>query len=120
MPAGVRHFDYAPFTEVLPRAAALVHHGGIGSAAQALAAGVPHLVMPMTFDQPDNADRLRELGVARVLPPAQFRGPAVARELEQLLGSTETAARCRTLAQRLSGVNGLRAACEVIEAVAGC
>ena len=118
MPAGVRHFDYVPFTEVLPRAAALVHHGGIGSAAQALAAGVPHLVMPMTFDQPDNADRLRELGVARVLSRARFRGPAVARELEQLLGSTETAARCRTLAQRLSGVNGLRAACEVIEQVA--
>ena len=119
MPDGVRHFDYVPFTEVLPRAAALVHHGGIGSASQALAAGIPHLVMPMTFDQPDNADRLRELGVARVLSPARFRGPAVARELEQLLGSTETAARCRALAQRLSGVNGLTAACEVIEQVAG-
>ena len=45
---------------------------------------------------------------------------AVARELEQLLGSRETAACCRTLAQRLRGVSGLRAACEVIEAVAGC
>ena len=120
MPDGVRHVDYVPFTAVLPRAAALVHHGGIGSAAQALAAGVPQLVMPMTFDQPDNADRLRELGVARVLPPARFRGPAVARELEGLLGSTETAARCRAVAQRLSGVNGLTAACEVIEGAAGC
>ena len=76
--------------------------------------------MPMTFDQPDNADRLRELGVARVLPRARFRGPAVARELEQLLGSTDTAARCRTLAERLRGVNGLTAACEVVESVAGC
>ena len=120
MPDGVRHCDYVPLTEVLPRAAALVHHGGIGSAAQALAAGIPHLVMPMTFDQPDNADRLRELGVARVLSPARFRGPAVARELEQLLGSTETAAHCRTLAERLSGVNGLTAACDVIETTAGC
>ena len=119
LPDGVRHFDYVPFTEVLPRAVALVHHGGIGSAAQALAAGVPHLVMPMTFDQPDNAGRLRELGVARVLPRARFRGPAVARELDQLLGSTETADRCRTLKERLKGVNGLTAACEVIEGVAG-
>ena len=119
MPDGVRHADYVPFTAVLPGAAALVHHGGIGSAAQALAAGVPQLVMPMTFDQPDNADRLRELGVARVLPPARFRGPAVARELEGLLWSTETAARCRTLARRLRGVNGLTAACEVIEQGAG-
>ena len=118
MPDGVRHFDYVPLTEVLPRAAALVHHGGVGSAAQALAAGVPHLVMPMTFDQPDNADRLRELGVARVLRRARFRGPAVASELEQLLGSTATAGRCRTLAERLRGVNGLTAACKVIEAAA--
>ncbi len=115
LPDGVRHCDYVPFTQVLPRAAALVHHGGIGSAAQALAAGVPQLVMPMTFDQPDNADRLRELGVARVLSPARFRGPAVARELDQLLGSRETAARCRTLAERMRGVDGLGAACEVIE-----
>ena len=119
MPDGVRHFDYVPFTEVLPRAAALVHHGGIGSAAQALAAGVPHLVMPMTFDQPDNADRLRRLGVARVLPPSRFRGPAVARELELLLGSTDAAARARALAARLRDADGLAAACEVIENVAG-
>ena len=118
MPDGVGHVDYVPLSAVLPRAAALVHHGGVGSAAQALAAGLPQLVMPMTFDQPDNANRLRELGAARVLPPARFRGPAVARELEALLGSTETAARCRTLAQRLKGVDGLATACEVIESAA--
>ena len=115
MPDGVRHVAYIPFSEVLPRAAALVHHGGIGSAAQA-----PHLVTPMTFDQPDNADRLRELGVARVLPAAHVTGQTVAHELEQLLESTETAGRCRTLAKRLTKVNGLRIACEVIEGAAGC
>jgi len=112
----VRHADYVPLTEVLPRAAALVHHGGIGSAAQALAAGVPHLVVPMTFDQPDNADRLRELGVARVLRPSRVDGRTVARELERLLGSTDTATRCRALADRIEGVDGLAAACEVVEA----
>ena len=58
LPPGVRHFDYAPLSHVLPRAAALVHHGGIGTAAQGLASGRPQLVMPMTFDQPDNASRL--------------------------------------------------------------
>ena len=117
LPSGVRHFDYVPFTAVLPRAAALVHHGGIGSAAQALAAGVPHLVRPMTFDQPDNAERLRRLGVARVLPPRRFRGPAVARQIELLLGSRDVAARCRTLAARLRDLDGLAAACDVLEAV---
>ena len=78
LPDGVRHFDYVPFSQVLHRSAALVHHGGIGTAAQGLAAGRPQLIMPMTFDQPDNASRLVGLGVARSLRPRAFRGAAVA------------------------------------------
>ena len=41
LPSGVRHFDYIPFSLLPPKAAALVHHGGIGTTAQALAAGSP-------------------------------------------------------------------------------
>ena len=47
LPASVRHFDFVPFGWILPRAAAVVHHGGIGSTAQGLAAGIPQLIMPM-------------------------------------------------------------------------
>ena len=117
LPPSVDHFDYVPLTEVLPRAAALVHHGGIGSAAQAPAAGIPHLVRPMAFDQPDNADRLSELGVARILPPVRFRAKAVTRHLEQLLGSAAVAARCRVMAKRLHNVDALSKACDIVEAV---
>jgi UDP:flavonoid glycosyltransferase YjiC (YdhE family) len=42
MPDGVRHVPYAPLGRLLPRCAALIHHGGIGTLARALAAGVPH------------------------------------------------------------------------------
>ena len=87
LPDGVPHFDYIPLGRLLPRAAAVVHHGGIGTAAQGLAAGVPQLVMPMTFDQPDNASRLRRLGVAQTVWPRAFRGPTVAAALGQLLRS---------------------------------
>ena len=117
LPPSVDHFDYVPLTEVLPRAAALVHHGGVGSAAQALAAGIPHLVRPMAFDQPDNADRLRELGVARILPPVRFLVKAVTRQLEQLLGSAAVAARCRLMANRLHNVDALSKTCDIVEAV---
>jgi UDP:flavonoid glycosyltransferase YjiC (YdhE family) len=115
LPAQVRHFDYLPFSQVLPRAAALVHHGGIGTTAQALAAGVPQLVMPMSHDQPDNAARLARLGVARVLAPRAFRGPAVARALGQLLSSAVVAGRCRSVAQRLQRANPVHETCEAIE-----
>lgn len=115
LPAQVRHFDYVPFSTVLPRAAALVHHGGIGTAAQALAAGRPHLVMPMTFDQPDNAVRLARLGVGRTLRPARFTGPAVARELDALLGSTDVERRCAEIAGRFEGADPVTRTCELIE-----
>jgi UDP:flavonoid glycosyltransferase YjiC (YdhE family) len=119
LPENVRHFAYVPFSQVLPRAAAFVHHGGIGTTAQALAAGVPHLVMPLAHDQPDNADRLRRLGVARVLPPARFRAPAVARALDDLLASADVAARCRDYAGRIRTARPLDEACRLIEELAG-
>lgn len=54
---------YAPFSRLLPRAAAMVHHGGIGTTSQCLAAGIPQVVVHMALDQPDNAARVRRLGV---------------------------------------------------------
>jgi UDP:flavonoid glycosyltransferase YjiC (YdhE family) len=118
LPDGVRHFDYVPFSQVLPRAAALVHHGGIGTTAQGLAAGVPHLVMPLAYDQADNADRVRRLGVGLSLPPRAFQGPAVARLLGQLLGSAEVASRCRDFSRRSQEGRPLEEACRAIEELA--
>lgn len=100
LPAGVVHREYVPLGTLLPRAAALVHHGGIGTTAQGLAAGLPHLVMPMSHDQPDNATRLRRLGVGAALPPRRFTGRAVAAALDRLLGSEAVRDRCRALAAR--------------------
>ena len=116
LPPGVWHAGYAPFSAVLPRAAALVHHGGIGTSAQALAVGRPQLVMPMTFDQPDNAARLTRLGVARTLAPERFTGAAVARELAALLGAAAVARRCAEIARRFDGVDPVGRTCDVIEA----
>jgi rhamnosyltransferase subunit B len=117
LPDGVRHFAYVPFSQVLPRAAALVHHGGIGTTAQGLAAGRPQLVMPMAFDQPDNAARLRRLGVGASLRRPKFRGPAVAEALGQLLASQEVAENCRAAAARLKDSRAVEQTCEELEAL---
>jgi rhamnosyltransferase subunit B len=50
---------------LLPQVAALVHHGGIGTTAAALAAGIPQLIAPFAFDQFDNAARTVRLGVGQ-------------------------------------------------------
>jgi MGT family glycosyltransferase len=59
--------EFVPQEEVLPGAGAVVCHGGSGTLVAALALGVPVVVLPMGADQPDNADRVAELGVGIVL-----------------------------------------------------
>ena len=115
LPDGVRHLDYAPFSQLLPRCGALISHGGIGTLSAALAAGIPQVVMPMVADQFDNAARLRRLGVGEVLWTKNFRAPAVVRVLDRLLSSAQVQERCRELAQRLRGQDALGATCDLIE-----
>jgi len=65
----------------LPHCAAIVHHGGIGTTSQALAAGIPQLIRPMAFDQFDNANRIEKLGCGRWLRNDRN----LANELQQIL-----------------------------------
>lgn len=116
LPDGVKHVDYVPLARLLPRAAALVHHGGIGTAAQGLAAGIPQIVMPMAFDQHDNARRLERLGVGSTIRPSAFRGPRVAAAIDELAGSTEVGARCQARARQLTTDDPITRTCELIEA----
>jgi rhamnosyltransferase subunit B len=115
LPPFVQVLDSVPFSQLFNRAAAVVHHGGIGTSAHALAAATPQLIMPMAFDQHDNAARLERLGVARSLSPRRFRGAAVARLLGELLGSPSVAASCRLLGDRIRGVAPLEDACCWVE-----
>jgi UDP:flavonoid glycosyltransferase YjiC (YdhE family) len=118
LPGGVRQFDGIPFRRLFPRAAAVVHHGGIGTSALGLAAGIPQLVMPMAYDQHDNAARLKAMGVARVLEPRRFQGARLARALAALLDCPAVGARCRAYAGRLRQADALAASCRVIEEAA--
>lgn len=115
LPDGVRHVDFVPFRWLLKRSALLAHHGGIGSMSQALAAGVPQVIMPMGFDQRDNAARVERLGVGKSLPPKHFRGPALAEMIRGLLDDSAAAGRCRDIAARLADANGVEQACDEIE-----
>ena len=115
VPSGMLHVDYAPFSALLPRVAALVHHGGIGTCAQALAAGCPQLVMPMSFDQPDNAARLARLGVGRAVPPKRFNGERVARELAGMLEDASVSKSCEEIALRFQGTDPIGHTCDLIE-----
>ncbi len=101
LPAGAAHFDFAPFSRLFPRCAAVVHHGGIGTCAQGLAAGVPQLIMAMAHDQPDNGWRLRNLGVGDYLYPKAFQPATVARRLNYLAGTPAVADACHRASERI-------------------
>lgn len=118
LPDGVATFTYVPFAAVLPRSAALVHHGGVGTVAQALAAGIPQLVRPMAFDQPDNAARLQRLGVGLSIRPDHYTPRAVARILHTLLNSQDVSTKCRSYSALIKPDTALTVACEAIETVA--
>jgi UDP:flavonoid glycosyltransferase YjiC (YdhE family) len=118
LPDGVAHFSFVPFSDVFPRAAAVVHHGGVGTCGQGLAAGVPQLIMPMSHDQPDNAARLERLGVGLELKPKHFQGAAVARQLGKLVDDPQVGERCRELATRMDAKAALTATCEQLESLA--
>ena len=115
LPEGIRHFGYVPFRHLLPHAAALVHHGGIGTIAQALGAGIPQLVHPLAYDQHDNAARIKRLGVGDWIPARSYRADAVAESLQGLVRSPTVAQRCRAVAARFEDVDPIGETCDLIE-----
>lgn len=94
LPPGVQYFDYLPFSSLLPQAAALVHHGGIGTSGQALAAGVPQVTIPMMHSNIDSATRLERLGTAIKIDKRKLNPSLLAESLEYVIGSSEVLERC--------------------------
>jgi UDP:flavonoid glycosyltransferase YjiC (YdhE family) len=117
LPPTVRHVPYAPLGLLLRRCAAVVHHGGIGTSSQALHAGLPQLIVPMSHDQFDNAQRVRRLGTGHALPARAYRARRVARVLHELINQSGVKDRARHLAGRLctSGRSALDVAAQLIE-----
>lgn len=115
LPDGVAALDYAPYSQLFPRAAAIVHQGGVGTTGQAMRAGRPMLVMPYGHDQPDNAERVRRLGISRTVPRRAFTVDRAARELARILGDPSFAARAADVGRAVASEDGARSAADAIE-----
>jgi len=116
LPSGVKVFGYLPFSTILPRAALLVYHGGIGTLAQGIRAAVPHLVVPHAHDQFDNAWRLRRLGLGESISIGSYRAARAARAMAKLLdGGAATILRRRDYAQRINSNAAIERAADLLE-----
>ena len=111
LPSTIRHFKFVSLQRLSKACAALVHHGGIGTCAQGLRAGIPQLIAPVFFDQPDNAARLEALGVGKRVE--RFEAGAVCELLRELLQSQSVHANCASVRDRFGGAT--QAICDIVE-----
>lgn len=106
---------YTPYSQIFPRACAIVHQGGIGTTAQALRAGRPTVIMPYSHDQPDNAARVERLGTSRTIPRNHYSAARVAKKLGELLENPNYAAKAAEIGRIIQAENGVAVACDAIE-----
>jgi rhamnosyltransferase subunit B len=119
LPESICVAEYAPYSALFPRAAMVVHQGGVGTTAQCLRAGKPMLIMPYSHDQPDNARRMRRLKVARVIQRDDYKPMRVARKIRSMLEEPDFAARAQNVAETLAREDGVRGACDALEQLFG-
>jgi len=117
IPEGIIALDYVPYQSILPRACAVVHHGGVGTTSQGLLAGVPTLIVPFAFDQSDNAEHARKLGTSRTLYRNKYQAPQVAHEFDELLRNPSYARRAIEVSRKLKQEDGPGRAADLIERV---
>jgi rhamnosyltransferase subunit B len=110
--------SYVPLSKLLPQASVLVHHGGIGTASQAFAAGIPQLITPFAHDQFDNAARVERLGCG-IQMNSHGSGPAMLGSLKGLLENERIQQNCAIFRPRVeAGELACMKALDGIEAVA--
>ena len=108
---------YVPLEQLLGHALAVVHHGGVGTCAQALRSGVPQAVLPSAYDQFDNAMRLEHLGVGLSLPMKRVSAAGLAGMLARLMEDGSIRYRCMQWAARVDVAQFRLQACLAVEAL---
>jgi rhamnosyltransferase subunit B len=106
---------YAPYSEIFPYAAVVVHQGGIGTTAQAMRAGCPQLIVPHAFDQPDNAARIKRMGLGLTLRKGRFNSARGTDRLRRLMSDKRLRAKAAQVRTVLEKENGATAAADAVE-----
>jgi UDP:flavonoid glycosyltransferase YjiC (YdhE family) len=112
-PAGIFPVGSVPFDWLFPRVAAAVHHGGCGSTAAALRAGIPMIVIPFCGDQFFWGQRVAELGVGPTpIPRRRLTAARLAAAIQALTGDAGMRARAAALGERIRAEDGVTRAVE--------
>jgi MGT family glycosyltransferase len=111
--------EFLPQTSVIPQADLVITHGGNNTTTECLHFGKPMIVLPLFWDQHDNAQRVAELGLGARLDTYRFTDAELHGALAQLLGDRALRDRLATGAAQIQARQGLRRAADLIEEAAG-
>ena len=107
--------EFLPQTEVLPKVDLVITHGGNNTVTESLYFGKPMVILPIFWDQHDNAQRLEETGFGARLDTYRHSGEELAAAIDRLLADAELRSRLAATAQRLRGARGTERAADLIE-----
>jgi rhamnosyltransferase subunit B len=113
----VLQLPFVPFSEVFPACAAVIHHGGIGTIAQCLRAGVPSLVVPGGVDQPFNAAQVVQRKAGRWIPRKHYTMRRAEHALKALLTTPDYGKRVREIQAQILQEDGVATLCSAVEQI---
>ncbi len=120
LPDSVMMIDSTPHAWLFPRVAAVVHHGGAGTTAAGLRAGVPSIVIPFNFDQPFWGKRVHELGVGpELIPRSKLTVDRLAQAIQEAVTNTTMRQRAADLGEKILAEDGIANAVEIIQQIKG-
>ncbi|MFI7451615.1 glycosyltransferase [Nonomuraea sp. NPDC049714] len=107
--------EFLPQTKIIPLCDLVITHGGNNTTTEALHFGKPMILLPLFWDQYDNAQRVDELGYGVRLSTYAFTDEELKGALDRLLGDGELRARLAAAGEEIRGRDGLRKAADLIE-----
>jgi zeaxanthin glucosyltransferase len=115
LPQNVLAVSYAPQLELLPKASLTLTHGGLNTVLDSLAAGVPLIAMPITYEQPAIAQRVRWVGAGEMLPAANLNPQRLKTEIRALLDNPSYKLAAGRMAESIRAAGGVKTAATLIE-----
>jgi UDP:flavonoid glycosyltransferase YjiC (YdhE family) len=116
LPDSVLMVESVPFSWLFPQVAAVVHHGGAGTTAEGLKAGVPSVIVPFFGDQPYWGQRVADLGVGpQPVPKRHLTAEGLAEAVREAVTDRAMRSRAAALGERIRAEDGVGRAVEVIQ-----
>ncbi len=109
---------FLPQPAILPQVDLVITHGGNNTVTEAFHHGKPMIVLPLFWDQVDNAQRIDETGFGRRLATYDFRDEELSDAIDELLDDRALARRLSEMSSRIKSGNGTVRAADLIEGVA--